>query len=109
MRQDDYGAAIEAALRATTEPLSASEIRERVGCSRQRVYAWLQANQHRLRQAGKDRLGGHLYTWVGDAQAVVLPNSDADTLRVRSFFVEAGEIVLVLIGPDGSTYHARPA
>jgi hypothetical protein len=114
MRQDEYGAAIEAVLRSTTEPLSASEIRERVGCSRQRVYAWLQANEQNVQQEGKDRVGGHLYTWL-DRPKFVRPAAGlgavgaTDTLQVKSFFVDAGDIVLVLVGPDGSTYHARPA
>jgi hypothetical protein len=108
MRQDEYGAAIEAALKTATEPMSASELREAVGCSRQRVYAWLSANEHRLRPAGKDRQGAILYTWAGRA-AAGSPAGEGTTLGIRSFFVDEGEIVLVLVGPDGSTYHARPA
>jgi predicted transcriptional regulator len=110
MKQDEFGAAIEQTLRNAQQPLTASEIRDEVGCSRQRVYTWLQANEHKLRAAGKDRSGGTMFVWAGKVRHVEpSTDSDADTMKVKSFFVDAGEIVLVLVGPDGSTYHARPA
>jgi hypothetical protein len=114
MKQDEYGAAIERALQEASEPLSASELRAAVGCSRQRVYAWLQANEHRVRLAGKDRAGAALYIWragpaggwpAGEGEA----GAGGPVLRVTSFFQEAGEVVLVVTGPDGALYHARPA
>lgn len=108
MKADEYGAAIERVLRDSTEPLTASEITERVGCSRQRVYTWLQANEARLRRAGKDRSGGILFAWAGGTHTSI-PSDGSPTMTVTSFFVDDGDIVIVLIGPDGSTYHARPA
>jgi|688.fasta_scaffold07683_18 hypothetical protein len=108
MKADEYGAAIERVLRDATEPLTASEITAQVGCSRQRVYTWLQANEARLRRTGKDRAGGALYAWAGTTHTSI-PMSDTPTMSVKSFFVDDGEIVIVLVGPDGSTYHARPA
>ena len=110
MKQDEFGAAIEQALRNAQQPLTASEIRDEVGCSRQRVYTWLQANEHKLRPVGKDRSGGTMFVWDSKVRHVApSTDGDTDTMKVKSFFVDAGEIVLVLVGPDGSTYHARPA
>lgn len=61
MRANDYGTSLEQALRDSPEPLTASDLRDVVGCSRQRVYTWLQSNQHRITEAGKDRHGGTRY------------------------------------------------
>ena len=109
MRQDEYGAAIEQALRDATGPLTAAELRQLVGCSRQRVYTWLQANENKVRPAGKDRAGGNTFVWDTKVRRLDTDPGQTDSLQVKSFFVESGEIVLVLVGPDGSTYHARPA
>ena len=51
MKQDDYGHQIEQYI-AAHGPVSAAEIVEGVGCSRQRVYTWLQRNRPRLRAQG---------------------------------------------------------
>jgi hypothetical protein len=108
MREDEYGSAIERTLRQSKEPMTASELREAVGCSRQRVYVWLQANEGKLVQAGKDRRGAAAYAWAGES--VMRKQVEyTNTLEVQSFFVEDGRVVLVVVGPDGSTYHARPA
>jgi hypothetical protein len=107
MREDEYGSQIESALRTATEPLSAAEIREAVGCSRQRVYVWLQANEPLLEHVGKDRKGGTLYRLKQPSTKVI--EQTGQHFDVQSFFVDHGNVVFVLVGPDGSTYHARPA
>ncbi len=119
MRQDNHGTALSEALQSATEPLTASELREMVGCSRQRVYTWLQANEAHLTTVGKDSQGGQRYVWADNRsdtrgpRAVTIERTDSDgdgmTMRVSTVMVDHGEVVLVLIGPDGSVYHARPA
>jgi hypothetical protein len=113
MRQDDYGAALEQTLRQSDHPMSAVDLRDAVGCSRQRVYVWLQANAPHLREVGKGSTGGAQYEWVEpmtDVRARRETRVDDDTaMHVTSFFVDDGQVVLVVRGPDGSTYHARPA
>jgi hypothetical protein len=118
MRQDNHGTALTNTLRDSPEPMTASELRDAVGCSRQRVYTWLQANTPHLREVGKDAHGGQRYVWIeaGTPRAVTVDyqgptgaTDDGMTMRVSTVMVEQGEMVLVLIGPDGSVYHARPA
>jgi hypothetical protein len=119
MKQDNHGTALTNTLRESAEPMTASELRDEVGCSRQRVYTWLQANEPHLHSVGKDAQGGQRYVWVdrgttGATRGVTIERAgavddDGMTMRVSTVLVDAGDVVLVLIGPDGSVYHARPA
>lgn len=108
MKNDEYGTLLEETLRSADHPLTAAELREQVGCSRQRVYTWLQANAAKVRVTGKDKAGGARYEWCGHGAVGQLTPMD-DSFHIQSFFVDHGNVVFVLSGPDGSTYHARPA
>jgi hypothetical protein len=107
MRQDEFGATLEAALKSSDHPLTASELRDEVGCSRQRVYTWLQANALHVVEQGKDRAGGKRYSWL-DGRPIIDPGLMADTFKLHSFHVDQGKVVLVVIGPDGARYNATP-
>lgn len=105
MREDEYGRALETALKTSDEPLTASDLTSKVGCSRQRTYTWIQAHENHIEIVGKDRKGGNLLKWRDSRGSTGI----GDHMTITSFFVEDGRVVLVLEGPNGETFHARPA
>lgn len=125
MRANDYGTSLEAALAASPDPLTAAELREVVGCSRQRVYTWLQSNEHRVIEAGKDRHGGTRYALRTSTPTVTTVDyamdngSDADdgdvgpgsTLTVRRVSIDKlGRVNLMCVATNGAVFmaHALP-
>jgi hypothetical protein len=110
MIENEYGTLIEDTLRDATEPMTAAELREAVGCSRQRIYTWLQANEHRLVKRGKDGHGGYRFelrtssTATGGAGIGV-----GSTLVVANVALIGGRVVLTALAEDGTQFNVEPA
>lgn len=66
MKEDTFGPQLQAAIEAADHPVTALELREVVGCSRQRVYQWLEHGARDVRVVLDRRgpKGAKLYTYM---------------------------------------------
>lgn len=120
----DFGHQIERYI-AEHGPVSAADIVDGVGCSRQRVYTWLQRNRPRLRANGMGAHGAKTYTLRAELASVVgggagvngessterIPLSQGvsigDTLLIAGMRWVRGELVIALEAEDGTELVAR--
>ncbi len=123
MKEDVYGPQLKELLQTSTEPLSPREMIEAVGCSPQRVYAWVKNNRANLRAMGKTSKGGVQYTWrEGAGTELTIARKTRGTRRDSDAGIEVGaqltvtrlalvngEVVVELTGPAGEQFHAVPA
>lgn len=61
-------------MRREARPVTATEIQEGVGMSRQGAYNWIESNAWRLREVGKGRNGAAAYV-LADAEDITLPTN----------------------------------
>lgn len=61
MREDTFGPLLLDQFNTTTEPLTIIEAAEKVGCSKQRAYTWVEKNRHKLVGVSKAKHGGMGY------------------------------------------------
>lgn len=106
MKESIFGPKFEEALRAAgTDGLSAGDLYEAVGSSRQAVYTWIRKNEKHLRRVGESARGGVVYQWVDRTPA---PRGsaavDSDAVEVGSVFTVSrlryvnGRMVATLTG-----------
>jgi hypothetical protein len=61
MREDTYGPMLLELFNSATAPITIIDAAERVGCSKQRAYTWVEKNRHKLVGITKARHGGMTY------------------------------------------------
>lgn len=120
MKEDDYGHQIERYI-AEHGPVSAAQIVEGVGCSRQRVYTWLQRNRPRLRANGMGTHGAKTFTLRTEVPVPTGGGGDVttermsqgvsigDSLLIAGMRWVRGELVIALEAEDGTELVARVA
>lgn len=115
MKESMYSPKFEEAVKhAGDTGVSAGDLYEQVGSSRQAVYAWIKKNQSHLRAVGESPRGGVLYKWIertpAERRGVRAANgqlADAgEGVEVGSVFTVtrlrfvAGKMVATLSGPN---------
>lgn len=112
MKEDVYGPMMrDALIAAGSQGLTASELREQIGCSRQRVYSWMKDNAGTMRAVDKAPSGGIRYVWVDSTRSPrgtpVAAGRGAEgievgtELRVTRLRWVSGKMEVTLVGPDG--------
>lgn len=105
MKKDEYGPQFEELLERATETgegITAAELAKETGSSRQRAYAWVDNNRHKLRPAGKSEYGAN--RWVLAKNGEVQESGTVATgsrLLVRDVRWQGG-LVLELELDDGT-------
>ena len=64
MREDKYGPALQRAIESATEPMTAHQLTQVVGCSRQRTYIWLSSGARDVIEVGRNNRGAALFQHV---------------------------------------------
>jgi hypothetical protein len=111
MKESTYGPKFEQAVKDSgADGISAGELYETVGSSRQAAYGWIRANERNLRVVGKSTRGGDLYVWKAAAPASHIKGGSkqqrADGVEVGSEFTVtrlrfvAGRMMATLKGDD---------
>lgn len=72
MKRDEYGPQFEQLVTAATESgegVTTAELAKETGSSRQRAYAWVDANRGRMRGVGKSEYGANRWVFAGVGEA----------------------------------------
>lgn len=62
-------------MRAESRPVTASELQEAVGMSRQAAYQWIESNAWRVREVGTGRHGARAYVLSDETEAATTPTN----------------------------------
>lgn len=111
MKADTYGQAIESyIIDAGQDGTTVADIVEAVGCSRQRVYQWIKTHENRVRAAREGENGAMVYRYrtLSNGDAVSVGVGVGVSMAVVSMVWRGGDVELVVEGPDGSEWVARP-
>lgn len=112
MKENVYGPILERTLKESDEPLSAAQLVEMVGCSPQRVYTWIKANQRNLIESGTTMKGGTTYLWRVSMKRAVARLEETDGLEVGAHLtvtrmrLTADGMVATLMSEDGQEVQA---
>lgn len=112
MKENVYGPLLQdAMIAAGGEGVTASELVDAVGCSRQRVYMWLRDNANTMRAVDKAAHGGTRYAWVDGARqprgVAVRAGLGGEGLEVGTKLEVSrlrwvgGRMEITMVGPDG--------
>lgn len=103
MKESTYGPLFEQAVKeAGEEGISAGDLYELVGSSRQAVYGWIKSNQTNLAEAGMSDRRGVKYRWIERAPTVRGNGAGIEvgtTFTVSRMRFINGHAVATLAGP----------